>query len=138
MTSASTALPEYNIVMIQLDELRPTEEINLDRAMSLSKVISCGSVWTRPLLVELKHSLVMDGHHRLHCARHLSLRKVPCIQLSYEDPRLSVTSWEDEASFDTKKIYEAGLSGKLLGFKSTRHRLEPQIPACVIALDALM
>jgi len=138
MNFVSATLSEYHIVMLGLEELRPTEEINLDRAMSLSKAISRDSVWTRPLLVELKHSLVMDGHHRLYCAHQLSLRKVPCILLSYEDPRLSVTSWEDEASFDTNRIYEAGLSGKLLGFKSTRHRLDPQIPTCGITLDTLM
>jgi L-serine kinase (ADP) len=129
---------DYTVVVLPIDQLRPTEEINIDRAQTLSRKIAADGLWTRPIFIEHNHSVIMDGHHRCYCALQLGLSRVPCIQLSYFDPNVHVTSWSDQTPFDVDRIIQAGLSGHLLGFKATRHKLRVALPAYSIPLEQLI
>jgi L-serine kinase (ADP) len=129
---------DYTVVTLPVSQLRPTEEINIDRAQTLSRKIAADGLWTQPILIERNHSVIMDGHHRRYCAQQLGLARVPCIQLSYVDPNVHVTSWFDQTPFDVDRIIKAGLSGELLGFKTTRHKLHVALPAHTIPLDQLI
>lgn len=137
MNIINNFVSDYTVIMLPVSQLRPTEEINIDRAQTLSRKIAADGLWTRPILVERNHSVIMDGHHRCYCAQQLGLTLVPCIQLSYVDPNLHVTSWSDQTPFDIDRIINAGLSGDLLGFKTTRHKLHVALPACSFPLDQL-
>ncbi|ODV40525.1 hypothetical protein AWV79_06735 [Cupriavidus sp. UYMMa02A] len=88
-------------------------------------------------LVEHRHFIIMDGHHRHFCAGELGLSRVPCILLSYGDPNLDVTYWANPEPVAIDDIIEAGLSGNLMSFKTTRHKLKVTLPGCVIDLDDL-
>lgn len=94
--------------------------------------------WTRPILVEHHHLVIMDGHHRHFCATELGLSAVPCVLLSYDDPNLNVTYWSDPIPVSKSRIIQAGVSGNLMKFKTTRHRLKVALPSCSIELDELM
>ncbi|PDT34698.1 hypothetical protein ATY30_02625 [Sinorhizobium americanum] len=93
--------------------------------------------WTRPILVEHRHSVIMDGHHRYFCAGELDLSSVPCVLLSYDDPSLHVSYWSQPGPVDVDRIIRAGLSGELMSFKTTKHRLQTALPCCSIDLDDL-
>ncbi|RMC62527.1 transcriptional regulator [Sinorhizobium meliloti] len=127
----------YSVVRLPVSQLRPTEKINIDRAHTLAKMIAENGRWTRPILVEQHHSIIMDGHHRHFCAGALGLSSVPCVLLSYDDPSLHVTYWSDPGPVDVDRIIQAGLSGDLMSFKTTRHTLQVALPTCSIALDDL-
>lgn len=83
----------YPVVRLPVSQLRPTEKINIDRAHTLAKMIAENGRWTRPILVEQHHSMIMDGHHRHFCAGALGLSSVPCVLLSYDDPSLHVCAF---------------------------------------------
>ncbi|WP_292332967.1 ParB N-terminal domain-containing protein [Mesorhizobium sp.] len=127
----------YSVVNLPVSQLRPTEEINIERARTLAKMIAEEGRWTRPILVEHRHSVIMDGHHRHFCATALGLSFVPCVLLSYDDPNLHVTYWSDPAPAAVDRIVQAGLSGDLMSFKTTRHKLQVALPSCSIELDDL-
>lgn len=111
-------------------DLRPSEEHNEGRVAALVKKIEAEGVWTLPVLVEQKHKVIMDGHHRVKVAQALRLDRIPVVMLLYGDDRLTVTSWSDESPYDTSLILAAGRAGHLLPYKSTRHILTEGIPAC--------
>ncbi|MER8927723.1 ParB N-terminal domain-containing protein [Mesorhizobium sp. M0859] len=127
----------YTIVRLPVSQLRPSEEINILRARTLAKMITEMGRWTRPILVEHRHSVIMDGHHRHFCATELGLSSVPCVLLSYDDPSLHVTYWSEPGPVDVDRIIQAGLSGNLMGFKTTKHKLQIALPSCSVDLDDL-
>ncbi|TIX42926.1 MAG: hypothetical protein E5W81_06790 [Mesorhizobium sp.] len=134
--SISKRASSYTIVKIPVGQLRPTEEINFERARTLAKMIAKRGLWTRPMLVEHRHLLIMDGHHRYSCATELSLSSVPCILLSYDDPNLHVTYWSEPGPVAVDRIIQAGLSGVPLSYKTIRHKLVA-LPSCSVDLDDL-
>ncbi|QXE07238.1 ParB N-terminal domain-containing protein [Paraburkholderia sprentiae WSM5005] len=135
--SPAEAIPTYPVVKLPVRQLRPSEKINVPRARTLIKLIVEAGQWTTPILVEHRHSIIMDGHHRYFCAMELELSFVPCILLSYDDPNLNVTYWGNPAPAVVDHIIQAGLSGNLMSFKTTRHRLNVTLPSCAVALDEL-
>ncbi|WFT97122.1 ParB N-terminal domain-containing protein [Bradyrhizobium barranii] len=127
----------YSIIKLPVTRLRPTEEIDIEQARLLAKAIKEEGRWTAPILVERSHSVIMDGHHRCFCAIELCLAVVPCVLLSYDDPNLEVTYWADGAPVDAGRIIKAGLSGDLMKYKTTRHRLHVPLPSCSVTLEEL-
>lgn len=130
-------MSNYTVVKLPVSQLRPSEQINIDRARTLARMITEKGRWTRPIFVEYRHSVIMDGHHRLFCAGELGLLSVPCVLLSYDDPNLYVTYWSKPGPVDVESIIQAGLSGDLMGFKTTNHKLRIALPCCSIDLDDL-
>lgn len=120
-----------------VSQLRPSECVNEGRVESLARKIASDGKWLHPLLVEADNLVVMDGHHRLAASKLLGLSYLPCILLSYQHPLLTVTSWADSRPFDPTKIVEAGISGNLLSFKSTKHHLATSIDADPVLLTQL-
>ncbi|WP_090812718.1 ParB N-terminal domain-containing protein [Paraburkholderia tuberum] len=135
--SSAKLISSYTVVKVPVTQLRPSENINPGRASTLTKMIAESGRWTEPILVEHRHLVVMDGHHRHFCAKALSLSYIPCILLSYDDPNLDVTYWSDPTPVAVDQIIQAGLSGNLMSFKTTRHRLKITLPSCSIELDDL-
>ncbi|MCP3721147.1 ParB N-terminal domain-containing protein [Paraburkholderia sp. CNPSo 3281] len=135
--SSSKAIGTYTIDILPVSQLRPSENINVPRAQTLGKSIAETGQWTTPILVEHRHFIIMDGHHRYFCAKELDLSFVPCILLSYDDPNLNVTYWDNPAPVVIDRIIHAGLSGNLMSFKTTRHALNGTLPNCAIALNDL-
>ncbi|MER9319692.1 ParB N-terminal domain-containing protein [Mesorhizobium sp. M0659] len=130
-------ISNHTVVKLPVSQIRPSEKINIERARTLAKMITEKGRWTRPIFVEHRHSVIMDGHHRLFCAGELGLLSVPCVLLSYDDPSLHVTYWSRPGPVDMESIIQAGLSGDLMGFKTTKHKLRIALPYCSIELDEL-
>jgi hypothetical protein len=117
-------------------QLKPTEIYNKERTKALARKIFTENYWTRPLLVESNHLVIMDGHHRHQAAMMLNLMTIPCIMLSYESPYLEVSSWRNKP-ISKEEIIHAGLTGKLLEYKSTRHKLLLDLPKISIPIRLL-
>ncbi len=139
LTEPAKTISNLNVEvrLIPLDRLRRSEEINIGRMQSLTnRIARCGE-WTRPLFVEENSLVIMDGHHRFAAAQVLGLKHVPCALLSYGDARLSVVYWAGGSPFDSGAVIDAGLSGRLLGFKTTRHSFAGEIPCDPVQLKVL-
>lgn len=128
---------ETHVYFVDPAKLRPSEKHNAGRAQSLYQKIVLDGIWTKPLSVERTNLIVMDGHHRLWVAKFMRLARVPVVLISYDDPDLKVTSWQDLSPFNSNRIIEAAMSGLLLDYKSTRHVLGSGLPAISIPLTEL-
>ena len=125
------------VCLLPLEILKPHEEYcENNYAYWMEQIINNG-YWTKPILVEEKTKIIMDGHHRYQIACALKLRQIPCILSSYNNPNLSVTSFKSGLLMDSNIIINAGLSGKLLGKKSTRHELVTELATVNIPLSML-
>lgn len=113
--------------LVPVDEIKSSEKINIGRAKSLVVKINSDGSWLNPILVEKKYKVVMDGNHRLWAAQQLNCRRVPCLLLNYGNRYLSLNRWAGDEVIRPEDVISAGLSGKLLDYKTTRHVLTKDI-----------
>ncbi|AMA59985.1 hypothetical protein BCCGELA001_29555 [Bradyrhizobium sp. CCGE-LA001] len=137
MCATANPVANYAVVKLPIRQLRPTERIKIEDARKLTNIIAKEKRWKRPILVEHRHSVIMDGHHRYFCANALGLSFVPCVLLSYDDPNLQVTYWSNSTPVAVDRIIQAGLSGDLMDYKTTRHQLLVGVDSCSVDLDDL-
>ena len=130
-------LSNYPIVLVDLDKILPTEESDPELVETLLTEISITGIWTHPVLVDNRTFAVMDGHHRVAVAKRLSLRLVPAVLLSYEDPRVRLDSWREDEAYTPAQVQERAVSGELFPPKSTRHVIEPWPPQIRVQLSRL-
>ena len=120
---------------LPVNVLRHIECFDEDRVCTLQQKIMQEGVWTRPLIVEKKHNLVLDGQHRLECAKAMGLVVVPCILVDYED--VAVWSLRQEYSVSAKKVLCKVKNGEIYPYKTVKHKFNFLIPELHISLDEL-
>lgn len=135
--SNSAGMRAASIVLVAIEKVRPTEEINPDFADSLCSEISALGYWTHPVLLDDEVYAVMDGHHRFAAARKLGLRSIPAVLMSYDDPGVRLESWRPDLKFTPADLRARAVSGELLPFKSTRHVTDFPIPEVRVSLGVL-
>lgn len=125
------------VKLIPINQIKPSEEHNIDKVDSLLMKITHEGVWTNPILIESNNSVIMDGHHRYQVAKKLNLSSIPCLILGYDNPYLEVKTYMHENHINVQDIINAGLSGKLLKYKSTRHKLSYDLLGIKIPIKIL-
>ncbi|AXA90585.1 ParB N-terminal domain-containing protein [Massilia sp. YMA4] len=128
----------YCVAIKPLEFFRSSEHVNVADVHKLAATIADTGVWTTPIPVDRETGIIMDGNHRARAAALLRLRYVPCVLLSYDDARVSVTHWRTGEPFRVDRIYEPILgAGQVLPYKTTRHRFAPALPRTAIELAVL-
>jgi hypothetical protein len=65
-------------------------------------------------------------------------RYLPCVPLYYGDTRVTVSHWKAGVPFPLERIFDCILNkGRLLPYKTTRHRFDPALPRTDFALCVL-
>jgi len=124
--------------LLPVKTLRQTEVINLQNLNSLIGKIKQDRCWVAPIWVHVGHDVVLDGNHRLNAARELRMQLVPCYLMDYDDAKLQVLCRHSDDRFDGLRVIQAGISGKLLPYKSSRHIYNSALPKCQIEISNLL
>ncbi len=128
----------WRITLLPLELLRPHEQVDEEYLECLKKVITRDDILIKPLLVDLKTFIILDGHHRFEILRDLCKKYAPVVLVDYDDDGLvKVSSWRPGVIVTKQKVREAGLSGRLLPPKTSRHILSFRIPYVNVPLDKL-
>ena len=120
------------VVWVEVDRLRDHEEVEPARVEQLARALRRrGRV--HPILVEKRHLVVLDGHHRKAALQALGLRKIPCFLASYD--RIGLSSWRG-LSITKEEVIRRALTGEKFPPKTTRHLYafhelpEVELPLC--------
>ncbi|WP_095108373.1 ParB N-terminal domain-containing protein [Pseudomonas sp. Irchel 3E20] len=127
----------YQIALRPLCEVVQSEQVDPANVTLLRESIARAGQWLEPIIVERSQGIVMDGNHRFNAALQLGLKRVPCIQLDYADPRVCVWHWRTGQAFDVARIFSTIARGEILAYKTTRHAFEPALPVVAIPLECL-
>jgi len=127
----------YDIVLRPLDDVRQSEQVDPGNVQRLRESILHTGQWLEPIIVERSKGIVMDGNHRLNAALQLGLKRVPCIELDYADPRVRVRHWQTGQAFEVTRIFTTIARGEIFPYKTTRHAFDPALPVVAIPLDNL-
>lgn len=67
--------------------------------------------------------VILDGHHRFNAIKLLGLRFSPVCMVDYDSQDITVTSWREGEAVDKAMVIDAGLSGKRMQPKTSRHSI---------------
>jgi hypothetical protein len=134
----ANGLPDGDrIVLMPPERLLPHERHDPDRVRTIAAEMQERGCWIKPLLVERRHLIILDGHHRWQAAKALRLAVVPLVLIGYEDPRLTLSAWRETESWTPQDVIACALSGRLCPIKTTRHVLSPPLPPISLSLADL-
>ena len=95
-----------------------------------------GYIWN-PVLVDKNTMIILDGHHRCAALKKLGLSRAPVRFVDYGGNDIRVTSWRKGERVTKKTVVDAGLSGKLLRIKTSRHLYPKNNCAVIVPLKKL-
>jgi hypothetical protein len=131
----SPKIPEHHAFVS--GRIAAHEEHDNAHADSLVQSINVAGEWTTPIIVDRGTNVILDGHHRFAAADKLGLGLIPAILVDYPDPEISVSSWRSGIEIGCRDVIKAGVSGRLLPSKTSRHAFNEALPSCGVPLHAL-
>ncbi|MBI4416881.1 MAG: ParB N-terminal domain-containing protein [Euryarchaeota archaeon] len=119
--------------------MRPHERTQPPLVKSTAKAIQADGFLGRPILVESKHHVILDGHHRWEALKVLGCSKIPVYLVEYADDGIGLTTWPGAiVSHVTKEeVVDRGLRGDLFPPKTTRHLVQGELPDVRVPLEDL-
>jgi hypothetical protein len=106
----------YLISLVDIDTLKPHEEIIEPIVKSLTDAMGTFGLVRDPLIVDRDKKVILDGMHRHSSFKSLGCRFAPCCLVDYDNPLIKVGSWfrlfkvEDAESLAEKLLKESNLN----------------------------
>jgi len=116
--------------LVDIARLRPHEEFVREGVDFAKTRISRNGGLENPVLVTKDEYVVLNGHHRTQALRELGAKLVPVLSVDYSNSAITVEPYH-HSKFEvmTKEmVVEAGHSGTLMPPKSSRHKVQFDVP----------
>lgn len=111
------------IFLLNPDQLRPHEQINIFRALYILMKIILSNNFTTPLFIDSKTKTILDGHHRRWVAQKLKFKTIPCYCVDYlVDQNIEVQSRRPNIFIDKQEVINMALANKVFPHKTTKHK----------------
>ena len=127
------------VVIVDIGSLRGHEEVIPDNlAKREKKLLSKG--FYKPIIVDRRSMVILDGHHKWTAAGRLGLARVPVIMVDYlDDEGVLVDVWPNcgRDSITKTEVLDMGSSEYLFPPKTSRHTLPFEIPSIAVPLSDL-
>ena len=124
-------------VLVPIESLRPHEKVMEEHVRELMNDIMRDGKLIYPIIVDRETMIILDGHHRVEALRRLGARYVPAILVNYRDNGIKVRSWKRNQVVSKEDVIKAGIEGKLLPPKTSRHITPFEIPEVNVPLHVL-
>ncbi len=127
----------HSVCLVPVQLLREHES-TFDRKVRevRTSLRSCG-VLRRPIVVDLRTMVVLDGHHRLNAVRSLGLRRIPVLLVDYESEDVEVFPRRDEIVVSKSRVIRAAVNGRTYPPKTTRHELSFDVEPVDVSIEKL-
>ncbi|MHA1828850.1 MAG: ParB N-terminal domain-containing protein [Candidatus Heimdallarchaeaceae archaeon] len=112
------------LTIISLDKLKEHEEIEHEYLEKLKNQIQKDGVLKRPIVVDRNSKIILDGHFRYNTLKKLGYTKIPAYFVDYTSPDIIVGSWKEKKVVTKEDVIKAGLTGKKLPPKTSKHMLD--------------
>lgn len=129
------------VVLIKVDKLKGHEKTNLRRLRSLMVEIVSDGCLKRPVVVDRKTLVILDGHHRHKVFKMLGLRKIPVFFVDYlgnNKVRVYLRRKELMVELIKEAVLKRALKGRLFPEKTTRHLIKNRPAKINYSLKKLM
>jgi hypothetical protein len=127
----------YRIEILPIHEIRASEHTDERAVQNLAQTVYAEGIWRTALPLEEQTRLVMDGNHRLKVAALMGFKRLPCVLLRYDDPRVTVRDWNSGKPLQWSDLFGMLQRHGVLPFKSTRHMFDPILPQVAVPFSVL-
>jgi ParB-like chromosome segregation protein Spo0J len=107
--------------LAELDKLRQHEEVDPAHLRELKEEIKSDKILKLAIVVDLNTNVILDGEHRFSALKELGCKKIPVVYVDYNSPDIEVRTWRSNPHLTKKGVIEAGLGGKKLPPKTSKH-----------------
>ncbi len=114
------------VQLLPVEGLLHIEEFSPERVDSLYEKIKEEGVWTRPVVVERKDHLILDGQHRYEVAKRLGLSKIPAVVVDYKDVPVWTLRKEERVTRTT--VARRAKAGNIYPYKTVKHKFNFVLP----------
>lgn len=83
----------------------------------------------KPILVEDRNYVILDGHHRVEALRLMGYKRAPVYLVDYFDSTITVSVWPGAivSEIEKEEIIKRGLEGDLFPPKTSKHILKEEL-----------
>ncbi|MEM3555884.1 MAG: ParB N-terminal domain-containing protein [Candidatus Micrarchaeia archaeon] len=113
-------MSENEVRILFISELKAHELPDKRRVKELEEDMRRRGILLKPIIVDRKTKIIIDGHCRCDALRRVGCRKVAVRFVDYLSEKIAVEGWNGE-KVNKKDVLEAGMSGVLMKPKTTRH-----------------
>lgn len=126
--------------LVEVDRLKSHEEIRPELLDSLVDEIKTDGYLRKPVLVEDRYFVILDGHHRFEALKKLGCKRIPCYVVDYFDEAIHLTTWPGAKHTNVKKedVLKMAADGRLYPPKTTRHIVSIELKETKVDLGGLM
>jgi hypothetical protein len=121
------------VAVSKLNEHEQTRDRHFERLLgSIEK-----SRKVRPIIVDRKSMVILDGHHRFRIMKALGLRKIPAHLVDYMSPRVEVFPRRKDIPVSKDIVVAKGLNGERFPPKTSRHVITGLANDFMVPIDLL-
>jgi len=123
------------IKLVALDNLLDIEEHIPQRKEALKEKILQENIWTKPIIIEKNHNLVLDGHHRFNLAKELGIKKLPAVAVDYND--IQIWSLKESQKVTKELVIQKAKAKNIYPNKTVKHYFNFKSIECRYTLEEL-
>lgn len=118
------------ITLVPLRDLRPHERVSQEHLTEIEQDLLQEGMIHNPIIADSRSLVILDGHHRYNALKCLGCKYAPVCLIDYRSEGVKVDAWRKGEHVTKQEVLAAGLSGRLLPARTSRHVL-PEVPASV-------
>lgn len=106
---------------LKINKLLPHEKTHKRNLAKVKRKIIARGYLKYPVVVEKKHKIILDGHHRTKALFELGYKKIPALLVNYSDSKIKVVSRRKNIKINKQIIVEKVLQNKVFPNKTSKH-----------------
>ncbi|MEM3597286.1 MAG: pyridoxal-phosphate dependent enzyme [Candidatus Bathyarchaeia archaeon] len=119
--------------LTSLEKLKPHEEVDPNHLTKLKRSIEVDGVLKHAIVADKSTNVIIDGEHRFTALKELQCKTIPVIYINYKSPLIEVKSWRKNFKLTKKAVIDAGISGKKIPPKTSKHLIKMSADATHIS-----
>jgi L-serine kinase (ADP) len=128
----------YEFALVPIDRLKIHERFDPTKIAALADRIRRAGVFANPIWVARDSWVILNGHHRVEALRRLGAKRIPAWVFDYESDAIHVERWKGGQPMAKSEVVERSASGRPFPPKSTRHRVNVELPPRSVPLNELV
>jgi hypothetical protein len=124
--------------LLPLSSLKGHEEIEESSLLELMAHLRRSRVLSDPIWVARGSSVILNGHHRVEALRRLGADRVAAWLLDYDSELVHLERWRAGPPIAKSEVVRRAEEGRPFPPKTTRHRLQFDLPARPTPLSELL
>ena len=128
------------IMFVDIHKLKCHEKVDGVRLGKLQKDLELSGAIHRPIIVDRRSYVILDGHHRYSALKRLGMKKIPVYFVDYLSPTVRVHLRRKNLTMQMIKqaVLYCGLTGSVFPIKTTRHLIHERPGIQKISLETIM